>query len=159
MSVRAIKARSVGRLELLSWLNKLLESDYSKVEHLGDGIAYAQIFDAIYPKKVDLHKLNFNAKDEDARVKNFTVLENALAKCGVKRNVNARRLAKCKFADNCEFLQWCYAYLHSNYADANINYRVCICVFVYFICVVRVKNYMSIIPACSAHWRNTFLPC
>lgn len=52
MSMRAIKARSMGRLALLSWLNELLESDYSRVEHLQDGIAFAQIFDALFPGKV-----------------------------------------------------------------------------------------------------------
>jgi hypothetical protein len=48
MSVLSLKARSAGRLELLAWLNDFLETDYSKVEHLGDGIAYCQVIDALY---------------------------------------------------------------------------------------------------------------
>ena len=48
MSLRAIKARSLGRLELLAWVNEFLEMDYSKIEHLADGIAFCQIFDACY---------------------------------------------------------------------------------------------------------------
>ena len=63
MSMRALKARSLGRLELLAWVNSLLESDYSKVEHLGDGVAYLQVLDAVF-RDAPLHRLDFNARDE-----------------------------------------------------------------------------------------------
>ena len=66
MSLRAIKARSLGRLELLAWVNEFLEMDYSKIEHLADGIAFCQIFDACYTpvKRVQvcitsLHRFSF----------------------------------------------------------------------------------------------------
>ena len=52
MAMRVIKARSLGRLQLLEWLNAFLESDYSRVEHLKDGIAFAQVLDAVNPGKV-----------------------------------------------------------------------------------------------------------
>lgn len=31
MSIRKLKARGIGRLELLAWLNEFLETDYTKV--------------------------------------------------------------------------------------------------------------------------------
>lgn len=31
MSMRKLKARGIGRLELLAWLNDFLETDYTKV--------------------------------------------------------------------------------------------------------------------------------
>lgn len=31
MSIRQLKAKGMGRYELLQWLNKFLETDYSKV--------------------------------------------------------------------------------------------------------------------------------
>lgn len=37
----------VGRLELLAWINEILETDYPKVEMLCDGVGYAQILDAV----------------------------------------------------------------------------------------------------------------
>ena len=52
MAMRAIKSKSMGRLQLLEWLNAFLEADYSRVEHLKDGIAFAQILDAVNPGKV-----------------------------------------------------------------------------------------------------------
>ncbi len=31
---------TMGRMELLSWINTLVETDYQKIEHLCDGVAY-----------------------------------------------------------------------------------------------------------------------
>ena len=42
-------AKSLGRLELLQWINELCETDYAKIEVCSDGIAFCQIIDAIYP--------------------------------------------------------------------------------------------------------------
>jgi hypothetical protein len=39
----------VGKNELLSWLNELLQLNYTKVEQCANGAAYCQIMDAIYP--------------------------------------------------------------------------------------------------------------
>ena len=121
--IRRIKSKSLGRLELLSWLNDFLEADYSKVEHLGDGIAYCQIVDSCYPGKVPLEKLNFNSTYVEQRVKNLKVLQNVLAECGVKKEVPAKSLAACKFQSNLAFLQWAYAFLNEKYPDAVVNYR------------------------------------
>lgn len=62
--------------QLLQWLNEFLETDYTKVESLKDGkkfqfglhlhidfcvsigVAYAQIFDAVFPGKIPLSKIN-----------------------------------------------------------------------------------------------------
>ena len=39
----------VGKNELLSWLNNLLQLNYTKVEQCANGAAYCQIMDACYP--------------------------------------------------------------------------------------------------------------
>ena len=121
--IRRIKSKSLGRLELLSWLNNFLEADYSKIEHLGDGIAYCQIVDSAYPGKFPLEKLNFNTTYVEQRVKNLRLLQSVLADCGVKKEVPAKELAACKFQSNLAFLQWAYAFLHESYPDAVVNYR------------------------------------
>ncbi len=51
-------AKSLGRLELLKQLNDFLETDYTKIEHLKDGVAFCQIIDAAYPGVLPLSKLN-----------------------------------------------------------------------------------------------------
>jgi hypothetical protein len=42
----------VGKNELLSWLNELLQLNYTKVEQCANGAAYCQIMDAIYPVRL-----------------------------------------------------------------------------------------------------------
>ena len=125
MSLRSIKAKSLGRLELLEWINSLLEADYSKVEHLGDGVAYMQILDAVHPtlRSTHLYKINFNARTENQRISNLRVVQEALVVSGVAKDLPVKQLARCKFADNISMLQWCYAFVHKKYSDANTNYR------------------------------------
>ena len=53
-----------GRIELLAWLNELLQVNYTKVEQCASGAAYCQIIDAVFPGKVPLSKVNFNARFE-----------------------------------------------------------------------------------------------
>lgn len=52
-----MRAKNLGRHELLSWVNSTVQSDYSKIENLSDGIAYCQIIDAFYPNSIDITKL------------------------------------------------------------------------------------------------------
>jgi Microtubule-binding protein involved in cell cycle control len=52
MSLTQKKGRSIGRLEILAWLNRILESDYSRIEDLCDGVAYCLLFDSLYPGKI-----------------------------------------------------------------------------------------------------------
>ena len=93
-------------------------------KHLGDGVAYCQIIDAIFPGKMPLHKLTFNsAGDRESRVRNLRLLQKVLDAQGVSKEVPVERLANCKFQDNVEFLQWCYSFLHRTYSDANVTYQ------------------------------------
>ena len=92
MSLRAIKARSLGRLELLAWVNEFLEMDYSKIEHLADGIAFCQIFDACYTKAFDLHRLNFVARTTEEYQKNLAILQRGLGRAKVKKEVLEKRV-------------------------------------------------------------------
>ena len=75
-----MKARNLGRLELLAWLNEMVETDYPKVEMCSDGIAFCQILDALHPNTVLLSKLNLNAKNKDENSRNLKVLEDVVIK-------------------------------------------------------------------------------
>lgn len=52
-----MRARKLGRHKLLSWINNITQSDYSKIENLSDGVGFCQILDAFYPKICELEKL------------------------------------------------------------------------------------------------------
>ena len=61
----------VGRKEILDWLNGLLELDVAKIETTASGAIACQILDAIYPGKVPMHKVNWEAKAEYEFVGNY----------------------------------------------------------------------------------------
>ena len=52
-----MRAKKLGRHKLLSWVNSITQSDYSKIENLSDGISFCQIIDAFYPNICELNKL------------------------------------------------------------------------------------------------------
>jgi RP/EB family microtubule-associated protein len=61
--------------ELLDWLNALLGNHYRKVEEMSDGAAFCQVFDVIYPGKVNLHKVNYNVATETEMILNSKILQ------------------------------------------------------------------------------------
>jgi len=56
---------------LIKWINDTFQLNYAKVEQAATGILYCQILDAVFPGKVMLHKVNFNAKHEHEYIANF----------------------------------------------------------------------------------------
>lgn len=95
-----------SRLELLHWLNVLLQLDYVKVEQCGTGAAFCQLMDSIYGG-VPLGKVNFsqNLSEYDA-LNNMKVLQASFNKNGINKNIQVERLIKCRLQDNLELLQW-----------------------------------------------------
>ena len=85
MSVRRLKSKALGRFELLEWLNKFLEMDYAKVEKLADGIAYTQIFDALYPGQVPFNTVNFRARCKTDFEQNLKIFQRVLKACNVTK--------------------------------------------------------------------------
>jgi len=111
----------VGRVELLNWLNDLLKLDYTKVEQACTGAAHCQIMDAIYPGKVPLSKVKFDAKHEYEWVNNFKVLQNVFDKQGLDKHIDVQKLVKGKYQDNLEFFQWIKRYFDLNYSGGEYN--------------------------------------
>ncbi|GAB5367169.1 hypothetical protein AAMO2058_001206400 [Amorphochlora amoebiformis] len=107
-------ALPVGRLEVLSWINSFLNSDYTKIEHLGDGIAYCKIFAKLFPKKVSTKRLVLKPKYKDQNIRNLRYLEDVLRRCNIKKDVHVKKIANGKFQDNYEFATWCIQYIHKN---------------------------------------------
>jgi len=105
----------VGRVELLSWLNNFLSVTYKKVEEVCSASAYCQIMDAIYPGKVSLQKVKFDAKTEYDFINNFNVLQEVFTKVGIDKKIDVPKLVQGKFQDNLEFLQWMKRYFDLHY--------------------------------------------
>ena len=111
-SLTAQKARSLGRLELLAWLNRFVSADYASIQDLRDGVAFVKIFDVMYPKKQYLSRLVDRAMAPKDFERNFNVLDSILRSIGVKnRAIDAVRLAEGSFRDLHELLQWFHWYV------------------------------------------------
>ena len=87
----------LGRLELISWLNRALNADYASVQECADGVAYCQLLDALHPGKVALHRLDFNARFLGDCERNVKTLRDAMRALDLKVDVDFDALASGKF--------------------------------------------------------------
>lgn len=65
----------------------MTESDYPKIEHCSDGIAYCQIIDSLHPNILQLSKLNLATKHKDDNVRNLKVLDDAMTKLKLNKAI------------------------------------------------------------------------
>ena len=105
----------VGRAEILSWANELLQLNLQKIEQCATGSVYCSIIDSIYPGTVQMSKLKWNAKFDYEYVENYKVLQKAFAKNDIKRHIEVDKLIKAKYQDNLEFCQWVKRFWDLNY--------------------------------------------
>ena len=111
----------VGKNVLLAWLNDFFQAGYTKVEQMSNGAMACQILDAIYPGKVPLGKVNFDAKTQPESVANFKVLQGVFDRESITKYVDVSKLLNGKFQDNLEFLQWLKSYFDKNYSGQEYN--------------------------------------
>ncbi|KAF9150809.1 hypothetical protein BG015_007354 [Linnemannia schmuckeri] len=105
---------SESRGELIAWVNELLQLNYTKVEQLGTGAAYAQIMDSIYGD-LPMQRVKFATKHEYEYLGNYKVLQTCFTNRKIDKAVPTERLMKCKMQDNLEFLQWIKKFWDRNF--------------------------------------------
>eukprot|EP00916_Digyalum_oweni_P015178 GHVL01024795.1.p1 GENE.GHVL01024795.1~~GHVL01024795.1.p1 ORF type:complete len:311 (+),score=72.88 GHVL01024795.1:57-989(+) len=105
----------VSKGELLSWMNEFFKVNIPKVETCASGAMYVQIFDAIFPGKVPMHKVNWEATNDYDFIKNYKILQSVFDKVGIQKHIEVDKLIKAKPLDNLEFLQWCKSYFDKKY--------------------------------------------
>lgn len=105
----------VGRAELLSWINNFLSLNYTKIEEFASGCAHCQVFDALFPGKVPLHKVNFGAKMDYEFIQNYKILQTVFDRCKIEKRIDVDKLVKAKYQDNLEFTQWVKCYFDRHY--------------------------------------------
>ncbi|KAF5362740.1 hypothetical protein D9758_011710 [Tetrapyrgos nigripes] len=109
-----------SRVDLLEWLNNLLQINYTKIEQCGTGAAYCQILDSIYGD-LPLNKVNWKAQHEYQYIINFKVLQKAFTDKRIDKPIQIERLVKCRMQDNLEFLQWMKRFWDQNYRESEIG--------------------------------------
>ncbi|XP_035789523.1 microtubule-associated protein RP/EB family member 1-like [Anopheles albimanus] len=106
---------NLSRIELLAWVNRTLLSEFKKVEELCTGAAYCQLMDVLFPGSVPLKRVKYCTNVEHDFLSNLRLFQNALVQLKVNRSVPTDRLAKGRFQDNFEFLQWFKKFYDANY--------------------------------------------
>lgn len=53
---------NLSRNELLAWVNDCLQSEYTKIEQLNTGAAYAQFTDFLFPETILLKRIKWNSR-------------------------------------------------------------------------------------------------
>merc|ERR1719333_425121 len=108
-----------GKRELLEWACEFLKMDIPKVETFSTGAHYCQILDAMFPKCMNMTKVNFGAYTEPDYIKNWKLIQNVFEKQGIQKVIPVDKLVKGRFQDNLEFLQWFYQYFTATYNPSN----------------------------------------
>ncbi|KAI8069551.1 calponin homology domain-containing protein [Gongronella butleri] len=98
-----------SRVELVQWVNELLQSNYTNAQQAGTGVAYCQIMDSIFGD-VHLSKVKFQCRHEYEYIQNFKVLQRTFVKHKIDKAIPVEQLVKCKFQENLAFLQWIKGY-------------------------------------------------
>ena len=106
---------NLSRHDMLAWVNDSLSTKYSKIEELCTGAIYCQFMDMLFPGSVTLKKVKFNTKLEHEYINNFKVLQNAFKSLNVDKVIPVEKLAKGRFQDNFEFIQWFKKFFDANY--------------------------------------------
>ncbi len=100
-----------------------MQTEYTSVETLGDGVAYAQVIDAIHPGSVNIFRLNLSCRYPEDNYRNVRLLEEALKKLKISQPLSFDKISKGKFHDNIVLLQWLYGYAARNGQDSLQAYR------------------------------------
>ncbi|XP_037095214.1 DNA (cytosine-5)-methyltransferase 3C-like isoform X2 [Syngnathus acus] len=104
-------------LDLLTWLNTLLKTNFLEIEHISSGACHCQIMDCVIPGSIEISKAKFDAQSEFDCKHNFSLLQEAFTKNHITKSIPADELIKGDFEINLEFLSWFKAFYTANVTD------------------------------------------
>ncbi|XP_055024179.2 DNA (cytosine-5-)-methyltransferase 3 beta, duplicate a isoform X1 [Misgurnus anguillicaudatus] len=103
-----------SRYEILAWINGTLQTKFSHVEQSRSGACYCQLMDCLFPGSIDLSKVKFQSRSKVDFNKNYTLLQEAFGKVGVKKSIPVEELVKGKFRASFTFLKWFKKFFFAN---------------------------------------------
>ena len=84
------QAYFVGKVEIMNWINKVIDIGITKIEQLGTGAILCQLLDAFYPNVIPMHKVNWRARSEHEFVINLKIVQKALLDLNFKKVMDVR---------------------------------------------------------------------
>ncbi|XP_072222812.1 LOW QUALITY PROTEIN: uncharacterized protein [Leuresthes tenuis] len=103
-----------SRFYLLTWINKLLKTNFKDVREARSGACHCQLMDCIFPGSVDMTEVKLAAQSEDDCRHNFSLLQEAFNKKDVRRAIPVEELVNGDFKSNFEFLKWFKVFYAAN---------------------------------------------
>eukprot|EP01133_Synstelium_polycarpum_P009766 gene9766-11404_t len=113
-----------GRNEILNWLNDTLQLSYTKIEQTSTGAAHCQLLDMLYPGKVNLAKVLFNAKYDYEYIQNLNIVRETFTKCGIDKYqgfMDVDKMVLGRPQANLEFCQWMKKFFDAKYSGEPYN--------------------------------------
>lgn len=95
-----------GRKEILEWINETLSIGLTKIEQTATGAIACGLLDAHFPGSVAMSKVNWDCRNEYEYTSNYKTLQAAFNKLNITKKAEIERLARGKYQDNLEFMQW-----------------------------------------------------
>ena len=111
----------IGKSEIIRWINEILKMNITRIEQACTGAIYCQLIDCIFPNKVKMNKVNWKAKLETEFLNNLKIMQQALISCKIQKEIDIQKLAKGRYQDNFEILQW-FKGLYDNIKPDLSNY-------------------------------------
>ena len=110
------QAYFVPRQEILKWINTLLNLNVQNIEDLGQGSIYCQLLDAAFTSKnvISMNKVNWKAKFEYECAVNLKHFQLGLDKLKSMKKIDIEKLAKGKYQENWETIQWLKKFIEMN---------------------------------------------
>lgn len=115
VNVYSTSGDNLSRHEALAWVNDVLQANFTKIEELCSGAAYCQFMDVLFPGSINLKKVKFNTNLEHEYINNFKLVQGSFQKMQVDKIIPVEKLAKGRFQDNFEFIQWFKKFFDANY--------------------------------------------
>lgn len=69
----------------------------TKIEECATAAVYCGVLDCLYPNTFAYSKVKWNAKHEYEFIENYKILQSAFHNNGIKRVIDAQKLAKAKY--------------------------------------------------------------
>mmetsp|Transcript_73894 Transcript_73894/g.196894 ORF Transcript_73894/g.196894 Transcript_73894/m.196894 type:complete len:323 (-) Transcript_73894:87-1055(-) len=95
-----------SKRELVQWLNSTFKLQVQNMQQIFNGAVYCQVVDSLFPRKVQMSRVDWGASTEMECLKNYKLLQASLTACGVSKLVPTKDLIGKKLQANLEFLQW-----------------------------------------------------
>ncbi|KAM4738365.1 DNA (cytosine-5-)-methyltransferase 3 beta, duplicate a isoform 2-T3 [Anableps anableps] len=110
-----------SRFYVVSWINRLLKTDFKDVQEMGSGACQCQMMNCTFPGSVDLAKVKFDAQSKEDFKHNFSLLQDAFNQKGVTKTIPVDGLIEGDFKTCYEFMKWFKLFYTENTKNKEYN--------------------------------------